>query len=213
MDLGWLKYLIPGTSEKEDKELALLKQRKAELDTRRRGAYKPVFSPTPDERAILDGLHPVVRPRVLETLQDATFRGLFVVLFCGIRTFDESDKLYKRGRNSKGDIVDIKKVVTNAKPGYSWHNYAAAVDIVMNIGPRDHLHLTWDDFVDANKDMVNDWVTLGDIGKSHGLSWGGNFKTLIDVPHFQYHYGFELVTDALTLYNTSSMDAVWARIK
>jgi peptidoglycan L-alanyl-D-glutamate endopeptidase CwlK len=212
MELGWIKYLIPGEVKNAERELLILKQRKDALNGER-AANRVRFIPTDSEQHILEALHPLVATKALDTLQDATHDGLFVLLFCGLRTFLESEALYKQGRDAAGNIINIKDVVTRAKPGYSWHNYSLAIDIVMNVGPRIHIHPTWDDFVDHNKDTVNDWKTLGEIGKSHGFFWGGDFKSLVDVPHFEYHTGIASTSDALSMYNHSGMNAVWAQIK
>ena len=213
VDLESLKYLIPGTIEEVEKELADLKQRKEILDAQKSADNSQTyFVPTNREQKILDLLHPKVSTMTLATLQEATAKGLFVILFCGGRTFEEQAALYKEGRDENGNIIDIKKIVTRAKPGYSWHNYFLAVDIVMNIGTRIQIHPTWNSFIDANKDGVNDWQTLGAISKSYGFDWGGDFKTLIDVPHQEYHKGLVNVEEALAIYNQGGLEAVWKKI-
>ena len=209
MDLSWFKYLFPGQTEKVEEELRILKERKLAADTKRILSY---FTPTKSEQAILNGLHPVIAPKVLKLLKNATFQNLYVILFQGIRTFQMQDDLYKQGRGPNGEIVDKSKVVTYAKPGTSWHNYGCAVDIVMNDGPRPQIHPTWDDFIDANKDGVNDWMSMGQLGKELGFEWGGEFKEFIDVPHFQYHNGIVSTKDALVMYNQGGLPEVWKHV-
>jgi peptidoglycan L-alanyl-D-glutamate endopeptidase CwlK len=209
MDLTLFKYLFPGQIARAEEELKILKDRKRAADTKRAVAY---FAPIKSEQFILDGLHPLVSNRVIKVLNKAVQQNLYVILYQGIRTFQQQDDLYKQGRGPNGEIVDKDKVVTYAKAGTSWHNYAVSVDIVMNIGRRPTITLTWDDFIDANKDGVNDWKQLGQIGKSYGFEWGGDFKSLIDVPHFQYHNGIATTADALDLYNKGGLPEVWKRI-
>jgi peptidoglycan L-alanyl-D-glutamate endopeptidase CwlK len=209
MDLGWFKYLFPGQIERAEEELKILKDRKRAVDMKRAMAY---FAPTASEQLILNDLHPLVSNRVVKVLNRATQQNLYVILYQGIRTFQQQDALYKQGRNEAGEIVDKDKVVTYAKPGTSWHNYACAVDIVMNMGPRPKIHPTWDSFIDENKDGVNDWVVLGQIGKDYGFEWGGEFKGFVDVPHFQYHRVIATAADALELYNKGGLPEVWKRI-
>lgn len=40
------------------------------------------------------------------------------------RTYTEQDELYKQGRSKAG------KIITNAKGGYSYHNFGLAIDVV-----------------------------------------------------------------------------------
>jgi peptidoglycan L-alanyl-D-glutamate endopeptidase CwlK len=209
MDLSWFKYLFPGQIDKVDDELKVLKERKAAADEKRLSSK---FTPTASEQKILDALHPIVSAKILKTLQDATKGGICVILFSGLRTFQKQDALYNQGRDAAGNIVDPKQIVTMARAGASWHNYAVAADIVMNLGPRPQIHPTWDDFVDVNKDGSNDWMTLGNIGVNNDLEWGGAFKNLVDVPHFQYRKGIASIDDALRLYNTGGLPEVWKHI-
>lgn len=44
----------------------------------------------------------------------------------GFRSFAEQDKLYAQGRTNKS-----KPIVTNARGGYSAHNYGLAIDFVI----------------------------------------------------------------------------------
>ena len=46
------------------------------------------------------------------------------LIYCGRRTMEEQAALYKIGRSVKG------KIVTNARPGESYHNYGLAFDWV-----------------------------------------------------------------------------------
>ena len=75
---------------------------------------------------------------------------------------------YAKGRTKPG------KVVTNAKPGQSLHNYlpAYAFDIAFKKGTT----LFWDD--KYFKDFAQ-------IAKRYGLEWGGDWASFKDNPHFQ----------------------------
>ena len=75
-------------------------------------------------------------------------------------------------------------IVTNAKGGYSWHNFGLAFDIVVldALGKGD-----WNTSHPA-------WKRVGGLGKSVGLEWGGEWKQLKDLPHFQYTGGLSLST-------------------
>jgi LAS superfamily LD-carboxypeptidase LdcB len=93
-----------------------------------------------------------------ETTFDITLR-----ISQGLRTFAEQDALYAQGR-PKG------KIVTNAKGGYSNHNFGLAADLVQMVGK------------DVNWNF--DYSKLAAIAVKHGLEWGGNWK-FVDKPHYQ----------------------------
>lgn len=50
-------------------------------------------------------------------------QGLTARIISGTRTFDEQNKLYAQGRTSPGNVV------TNARAGYSNHNFGIAWDV------------------------------------------------------------------------------------
>lgn len=76
--------------------------------------------------------------------------------------------MYEQGRSEPGAIV------TNAKPGDSYHQYGLAFDAV----PAAYRTLpNWNP-------TGKDWQTIGAIGRSLGLEWGGDWVKK-DFPHFQ----------------------------
>ena len=112
-------------------------------------------------------LHPAMKPLAVKLLQEARKQGINLRITSGLRTETEQQALYDQGRTRPG------KIVTNAKPWQSYHNYGLAIDVVpMNA---------------ANQPVWNskDWNKIGQIGKSIGLRWGGDFKNLVDKPHFE----------------------------
>ena len=56
---------------------------------------------------------------------DAIAPGLDLQVTQGFRTWKDQDALYAKGRNGNAGPI-----VTDAPAGYSWHNYALAVDVV-----------------------------------------------------------------------------------
>ncbi len=83
---------------------------------------------------------------------------------CTYRSGEEQNKLYSQTPK-----------VTNAKAGQSPHNYnpSFAFDIA---------------FIGVNKKVI--WTAkyfkmFADCIKSDVVSWGGNFKSLVDMPHFE----------------------------
>lgn len=86
------------------------------------------------------------------------------------RSWDEQDKLYAQGRTAPGPIV------TNAEGGDSYHNWGLAFDAV----PIENGQVTQD---------TAKFVKMGHLGEQAGLKWGGTFKSIVDMPHFQYNFG------------------------
>lgn len=87
------------------------------------------------------------------------------------RTFAEQDKLYLQ-----------RPKVTNAKGGDSIHNYGLAVDIVLII---DGKIASWDVKTDWDGDKQSDWMEVVACFKAVGWSWGGDWRTFKDMPHFE----------------------------
>jgi len=94
--------------------------------------------------------------------------------------------LYEQGRTRPG------KIVTNAKPGYSFHNYKVAFDIVPIINGK----LIWHTTGEAK----NIWIAIGIIGKKCGLEWAGDWSKFKEYPHFQFTNG-KKISDFLEEFN------------
>lgn len=129
-------------------------------------------------------LHPKVRDSGLKVLQRAAVElsgSAQLRIAQGLRTFPEQEKIYKQGRDPKfpGPIV------TNARPGYSYHNYGLAFDIVLLINGKS---ISYDMVKDFDGDGIADWKEIVKICQSDGWQWGDTFK---DYPHFQKTFGYE----------------------
>jgi peptidoglycan L-alanyl-D-glutamate endopeptidase CwlK len=118
-------------------------------------------------------LHPKVREEMKKIIDECnqSLKGRSQVRISqGLRTFAEQDELYnKRPR------------VTKAKGGQSIHNYGFAVDIVLII---DGKTASWDTHKDWDNDGIADWDECVKIFAKYGWSWGGNWTSFKDMPHF-----------------------------
>lgn len=94
------------------------------------------------------------------------------------RTIKEQDELYAQGRTKPG------KKVTNAKGGQSIHNYGLAFDIVL-LYDKDKNGT----FETASWELNSDWYKVVDFFKKKGYSWGGDWKSFKDNPHFEKTFG------------------------
>ena len=99
---------------------------------------------------------------------------------CGFRSVAEQDALYAMGRTSSG------KIVTNAKGGYSVHNYGLAFDFCLII---DGKLASWEWLKDFDGDKVADWMEFVNLFKEYGYEWGGDWKSFKDRPHLQKTFG------------------------
>jgi peptidoglycan L-alanyl-D-glutamate endopeptidase CwlK len=90
-----------------------------------------------DERSYknLDGLQPDFKQRVASWYEECGSEGPKILIYCGFRSFEDQEELYKQGRTKAGSIV------TNAKGGQSFHNYGRAIDYV----PIVRGEVCWDD--------------------------------------------------------------------
>lgn len=117
------------------------------------------------EKAIAT-LQPEVRRFARALVQKAASMGITIKVISGLRTYAEQNALYAKGRTAAGSRV------TNARGGYSNHNFGIAFDIGVFQGGR---YLPESPVYKA----------VGALGTEIGLEWGGNWKTFQDEPHFQ----------------------------
>lgn len=94
----------------------------------------------------------------------------------GNRTWDEQAKIYAQGRTAPG------KIVTNARPGYSNHNYGIAVDMGVF---KDGKYL--DSSKPSEAEAFHRKAAL--IAEKYNIEWGGSWKSFKDYPHFEYKTG------------------------
>lgn len=136
----------------------------------------------PDSRDLAD-LHPHVRSMAKRLLEDATAADVPLTVTCTLRSFATQAALHAQGRTAPG------RIVTNAKPGHSFHNFGLALDVV----PTELLTLpNWGDSPEHQARSNALWAEVGAIGKRIGFRWGGDFSRLRDRPHFEWSAGLTL---------------------
>ncbi|MDO7193135.1 LysM peptidoglycan-binding domain-containing protein [Acinetobacter nosocomialis] len=131
-----------------------------------------------NERAIAR-LHPQVRDLIRKFINEVYAKHqVQLVIVQDYRTYAQQDALYAKGRTTPGSIV------TRARGGQSNHNFALAVD-VFPLWEDGKLHM------DAKSDAKNIQILrkVAPVGKSIGLEWGGDWKSIVDNPHFQLKTG------------------------
>jgi peptidoglycan L-alanyl-D-glutamate endopeptidase CwlK len=122
-------------------------------------------------------LHASVQLAARDFIYRCAAEGYDLTITQGLRTMEQQAKLYAQGRSSPGTIV------TYATPGYSWHNFGLAFD-VMFTGE------SWDEM--NSRAWLPKWTRIGEIGEHIGLEWGGRWRKPKDLPHFQWTGGLTL---------------------
>jgi len=126
----------------------------------------------------IDTLHPLIREEVRALVNKINTEilksNVKMVVTQGLRTFAEQDALYKQ----------VPKV-TNAKGGQSIHNYGLAFDFCLAEAGK----TIWDVAKDFDGDKVADWMEVVKVFKDAGYTWGGDFRSIHDAPHFEKTFG------------------------
>lgn len=127
---------------------------------------RAISAADPRSEKVIATLLPEVQPMARALVQKAAAAGITIKIISGLRTYAEQDALYAQGRTAPGLRV------TNARGGHSNHNFGIAFDVGV---------------FEGNKYLPDSpkYKTVGVLGADLGLEWGGNWKTLVDQPHFQ----------------------------
>lgn len=130
------------------------------------------------------GLHPKIREEVQRLFNHANNALLTgnakARITCGFRSVQEQTALYAKGRTASG------KIVTNARGGYSVHNYGLAIDFCLIV---DGKYASWEWLKDFDGDKTPDWMEFVNLFKENGYEWGGDWKSFKDRPHLQKTFG------------------------
>lgn len=112
-------------------------------------------------------LHPKLRVIVAQVLDECAAAGLPVRITQTFRTREEQEALYWQGRTTPGAIV------TNARWPNGAHCWGVAFDFCRNVRGREY------------DDSDGFFRRVAEIGKKHGLAWGGDWKNFVDKPHLE----------------------------
>jgi len=130
---------------------------------------KDNFEYRPSSNA-LSSLNPHVALLARRFLELTRANNLDVRIYNAFRSWDEQDRTFAQGRTLPGDVV------TNARGGDSYHNWGLAFDAA----PYENGQISND---------TKKYAKMGQLGQQVGLEWGGTFKSIVDLPHFQYTFG------------------------
>ncbi len=122
----------------------------------------------------LSDLVPIVAKKAFEFIRLCKEAGIDVLITSTYRDMESQTALYAQGRTTPGNIV------TNAKAGESYHNWHVAFDFV----PMKFGKCIWND--------IGLFKQCGDIAKTIGLEWAGDWVHFKEYAHCQYTGGLTL---------------------
>lgn len=149
--------------------------------------YETIVGPITDAKPLPEGdqqvsarsekvigtLLPEVQPYARSLFLKAAAAGITIEILSGNRTYAAQDELFEKGRRG----VAGEKIVTNARGGHSNHNFGIAFDIGVFEGG-------------AYIGESPKYKAVAVLGKELGLSWGGDWKSIQDEPHFELRPGW-----------------------
>lgn len=155
----------------------------------------------------LKAVFPLLATKIYQLSTLMAAEELFITVAQGLRTIEEQDALFAKGRDAEGNVINKAQVVTNARGGHSWHNFGLAVDCY----PVDKTS----NGVDWNPQHP-DWKRMEALGVSLGLTSGANWIRIVDAPHFQLTGRFPVGApddEVRELYKSGGLLAVWAAVE
>ena len=123
----------------------------------------------------LNELLPQVKIKVEHFIQLCKDNNIDLLVTSTYRDFESQAALYSQGRTSQG------KIVTNAGPGDSYHNWRCAIDVVPLVNGK----ADWDGSHPV-------WAEVGRLGEESGLEWAGKWVHFKELAHFQYSGGLTI---------------------
>jgi peptidoglycan L-alanyl-D-glutamate endopeptidase CwlK len=131
-------------------------------------------------RGKLEGVHPLLVEKVAAILVAMDAEGYPMIVTDGLRTSEEQHRLFTQGRTAPGRIVtnanglDRRSNHQTRLPPSPYAGYGCAVDMTF-LDERGRP--TWD--------LRLPWARYGQVAKAQGLVWGGDWKSLRDMPHIE----------------------------
>jgi len=149
----------------------------------------------PKSETMLLKVHPGLARRVRALLMACEAKGCPMRVTQGLRDGMEQTALYAQGRQGLDEVNRLRKLaclppitseqnqcpVTDARLGFSYHNYGLAIDLC---------YATGDPYHEDGHSLT--WEQIGAMIEANGLVWGGRFRMRPDRPHCQWSDGVSL---------------------
>ena len=123
-------------------------------------------------------LHPELKKKAVKLQKECLKVGIKIKIGECVRTVAEQNALYAKGRNGVPGPIVTKAKGTDYR---SMHQWGVAFDFFLDMDVDKDGKKSDDVFNNATK-LFN---KVGAIGKKLGLEWGGDWKSIKDLPHFQ----------------------------
>jgi peptidoglycan L-alanyl-D-glutamate endopeptidase CwlK len=120
----------------------------------------------------IEDLHPVVQELCNKHIAACKAKGVIMQVTNTLRDAEYQAYLYSLGRTKAGSIVTNMQLIGP-------HGFGLAYDVVPVVDGK----TVW------NNDKL--WNIIGEEGKKLGLTWGGDWKSIVDKPHFEYTGGIK----------------------
>jgi len=148
----------------------------------------------------LSQVHPVLSAKVQRLAELLAKESIEIRVTQALRNYADQLKLWQKGRDEHGNIVDGSQIVTNAAPGHSWHEFGLAVDVCPFVGRSPDWNLNHPA-----------WKRIVEVGESLELFSGTQFHSICDTPHFQLTGKFPASPndEVRTLLRNEGIEAVW----
>lgn len=114
----------------------------------------------------IEHLHPQVRDLAERLINECKKQNIPILITETLRSKSEQDGFYAQGRTKTGSIV------TNVRYPHSMHCWGLAFDFCKNVRGQEYSDAAF-------------FLKVGRIGKSLGLTWGGDWTNFPDRPHLQ----------------------------
>lgn len=132
----------------------------------------------PRSEAVISTLLPKAQLAARQFLANAAKAPFAVKLLSGTRTYAEQNALFAQGRSAKG------RIVTKARGGQSNHNFGIAFDVGIFVGGLYY------EGRNAKEDKAYaDLAAMTKAALPGLLEWGGDWKSIKDMPHYQLPAG------------------------
>ena len=120
----------------------------------------------------IEDLHPKLQEFCNKHIERCKARGATIQVTNTLRDAEYQAYLYSLGRTRAGSIVTNMQLIGP-------HAFGLAYDVVPVVDGK------------AQWNNTALWQIAGEEGKKLGLTWGGDWKSLVDKPHFEYTDGLK----------------------
>lgn len=133
---------------------------------------------TERDRRRLEGVHPELVARVGKILDAMRALGFPMLVIAGVRSLEQQQQLFAQGRTAPGArVTNADGVRSKSNHQVKADGFGHAVDCAFVDDPTTATIETWD--------PRQPWDVYGAMARALGLTWGGDWKTIIDRPHVE----------------------------